>query len=437
MITIEQISNTVRNQVQNSDKSFHSWYQFVLGYPPHLIQYYKNKFDITNDHLVLDPFCGTGTTNVECKKLGITSLGLEANPIAYLASTVKTNWKTPVSDLRQALEEVAGLAYNSFVKFNLNEDISLFFKVKHSRSLMEEPRLNEDEESVLPRNFISPRPLRRVLILKACIDAVEAGNIRDLFMIALANVTVNHAGNVAFGPEIYVSKIKKDVQVLEIFLRIVDRMISDLEMKPSFEGKATIVHGDARFVFDFFPKHENKVNFVITSPPYPNEKDYTRTTRLESIVLGLVSNKNDLRSLKNQLLRSNSRNIFAADEDQNHVKGFESINRIANEIEQRRLDLKKTSGFEKQYHKIVKHYFGGMYLHLKSLKPLLTRNARLAYVVGDQMSFFRIHIPTAKILGEIAESLNYQIDEIELWRTRIATATKQQINENTLILKNS
>ena len=77
-----------------------------------------------------------------------------------------------------------------------------------------------------------------------------------------------------------------------------------------------------------------------------------------------------------------------------------------------------------------------MYCHFKSLKPLLAPGARLAYVVGDQMSFFRIHIPTAKILAEITESLGYKVEEIELWRTRLATVTKIQIEENVLILRN-
>ena len=77
-----------------------------------------------------------------------------------------------------------------------------------------------------------------------------------------------------------------------------------------------------------------------------------------------------------------------------------------------------------------------MYRHLKSIKPFLTKHAQLAYVVGDQMSFFRILIPTAELLGEIAESLGYKVKEIELWRTRSATATKMEINENVLILEN-
>ena len=45
---------------------------------------------------------------------------------------------------------------------------------------------------------------------------------------------------------------------------------------------------------------------VITSPPYPNEKDYTRTTRLESVLLGFISDKKDIRLIKKDLVRSKS-----------------------------------------------------------------------------------------------------------------------------------
>jgi DNA modification methylase len=436
METIQEIGNSVRNQTQITDRSFHAWYQFVLGYPPHLVRYYVSKFGIRSGHLVLDPFCGTGTTNVECKKLNIDSLGLEANPVAFFASRVKANWDITAIEAREASHAIIANASRSLERFGLPEDFSLLYQSPNGKPLNVEPKLTEDQISVLPKGFISPLPLRRVLILKRCIDNLESEKIRNLFLLCLASLLVNHAGNVAFGPEIYTTKPKKDVQVLDFFCSLAEQMVTDLASKPIASGHAEIVHGDARRVADYFSKIRGEVDFVITSPPYPNEKDYTRTTRLEGVILDLISSKQHLRALKEQLLRSNSRNVFVADDDQEFVKGFDSINRIAAEIEEKRITLGKTSGFEKLYHKIVKHYFGGMYRHLQSLKSLLSPGARLAYVVGDQMSFFRTHIPTAKILAEIAEEIGYKVDEIELWRTRLATATKRQINENVLILKN-
>jgi hypothetical protein len=50
------------------------------------------RFGVNQYSQVLDPFCGTGTTIVECKKLGIPSVGVEANPMAHLASQLKADW---------------------------------------------------------------------------------------------------------------------------------------------------------------------------------------------------------------------------------------------------------------------------------------------------------------------------------------------------------
>src|SRR5437667_1891964 len=98
------------------------------------------------------------------------------------------------------------------------------------------------------------------------------------------------------------------------------------------------------------------ISAVITSPPYPNEKDYTRTTRVESILLRLVTDRASLRQIKESLLRSNTRNIFVNDSDGTQVAEFPSIQKICEEIEDRRVALNKTSGFEKLYHKVVAHY---------------------------------------------------------------------------------
>jgi adenine-specific DNA methylase len=69
------------NKLRAEDSSVHDWYRFVLSYPPHLVRDYLTRFKVSSDMTVLDPFCGTGTTLVECKKLGVPSVGIEANPM--------------------------------------------------------------------------------------------------------------------------------------------------------------------------------------------------------------------------------------------------------------------------------------------------------------------------------------------------------------------
>ncbi|MCI0379573.1 MAG: hypothetical protein L0215_18345 [Gemmataceae bacterium] len=177
------------------------------------------------------------------------------------------------------------------------------------------------------------------------------------------------------------------------------------------------------------------IDAVITSPPYPNEKDYTRTTRLESVLLGMIRSKSDLRSLKKGLIRSNTRNVFKTDQDDALVAQHPEIQRIARAIEARRLELGKTSGFERLYARVTKLYFGGMYRHLASLRQFLRPGAYLAYVVGDQASYLRVMIRTGHLLADIGESLGYRVAGIDLFRTRLATATREQLREEVVVLQ--
>jgi len=64
------------NKLRPEDRTAHDWYRFVLSFPPHLIRDYAQRSGLCPGATVLDPFCGTGTTLVEFKKLGIESVGI-------------------------------------------------------------------------------------------------------------------------------------------------------------------------------------------------------------------------------------------------------------------------------------------------------------------------------------------------------------------------
>jgi hypothetical protein len=170
--------------------------------------------------------------------------------------------------------------------------------------------LSEDEDKLLPTGFLSERPQQRLLILRDEIEELttdQPGEIRDFFFLALAHVVANGAGNFAFGPEIYRTKAKTDYDVLKHFGQHTSLMISEMEhakINGNDKVAAQVFLDDARRL-DHIP---SGLAGVITSPPYPNEKDYTRTTRVESLLLRLVKNREQLRFIKESLLRSNTRN---------------------------------------------------------------------------------------------------------------------------------
>jgi hypothetical protein len=73
--------------------------------------------------------------------------------------------------------------------------------------------------------------------------------------------------------------------------------------------------------------------------------------------------------------------------------------------------------------------------HLAELRSILRPGAQLAYVVGDQASYLRVMIRTGQLLADIARSLGYEVMGIDLFRTRLATATRERLREEVVLLR--
>jgi len=420
------------NSLQRGDFPVHGWYRFVLSYPPHLVRQYLAELKVGRDDLLLDPFCGTGTTLVEAKMNRIPSAGCDAHPFAALVSRVKTNWALNAKALKGALKRILRCAETEASGHGLHSLSFDALLVQEGSSPFDNRfRLTEDEEKLLPTGFLSQRPLQRLLILRDEIERQMADVSRasyEFFLLALAHVIANGAGNFAFGPEIYRTKPKPDYDVLGHFARHADSMIAELtvvQSNGSPETSSTVFMDDARQL----AKIPSGIAAVITSPPYPNEKDYTRTTRVESILLRLMTDRTSLREVKESLLRSNTRNVFVNDTDEEEVAEFKSIRRVCEQIEKRRLELHKDSGFERLYHKVVSHYFGGMRRHLRALRPKLRAHAKLAYVLGDQLSFLMVPVATATLLSEVAQAEGYRTVRCDLWRERVGTKVRNSLTD--------
>lgn len=424
------------NKLKATDRAAHQWYRFILSYPPHLVRDYVARFGLGPGQCVLDPFCGTGTTLVECKKLGIASAGLEANPVDCFASRTKLNWKTDPDDLVDHAEAVAEIAGRRLREDGIGDShaagLPLFTQRRSPGPSLR--GLPEEQMKLLLTDSISPLPPHKTLVLLEVLAERHDTRFADHERLALASALVSGISNLHFGPEVGVGLAKTDAPVLSLWMSNIRTMADDLHaLRSRAATKAVVLESDAREAGRVL--EAGSVDAVITSPPYPNEKDYTRTTRLESVLLGFIRSKQDLQALKRKLVRSNTRGVYQADTDDKLVAGHGEIERIAAAIESRRIELSKTSGFERLYARVTKLYFGGMARHLADLRPALRPGAHLAYVVDDQASYLRIMIRTGQLLADIAESLGYEVVGLDLFRTRLATATRDQLREEVLVLR--
>ena len=230
------------NKLKMSDRAAHQWYRFVLSFPPHLVRDYAEKFGLNGRHQVLDPFCGTGTTVVECKKLGIRAVGLESNPVACFASRTKVQWNIdPQKLLRHAL------TFADTANGRVGRDG--YFEYDTQR-LLERPVVKKAPLRTLPTevtnllltNSISPLPLHKALVLLEALAEHHDDRFVNHERLGLATALVNGISNLHFGPEVGVGQAKRDAPVVSLWLDGVKAMAQDLEILPRGETPEAVIY---------------------------------------------------------------------------------------------------------------------------------------------------------------------------------------------------
>ena len=396
----------------------HDWYRIILGYSDHLVSGLLDEFALPPRANVLDPFCGSGTTLVEGMKRGFSVTGLDANPSSCFAARVKTDWSLEPKALRESLLPLRREYKKQFESQDHERDSFYRYLAK---------------EAYLGR-WISARPARKIVALRRSIKALRTPQpYKDALLLALAAETVNGSSNVKFGPELYCGKPKRDAAVFPQFTARVMKMCNDLALvNGTKHGSASIIWGDARDCGAALGRHR-RFDALISSPPYPTEHDYTRNSRLELALFDFVRDRESLRGIKLQMIRSHTKGVYKDDDDALLVAGHVVIENLAMEIDDRAAS--KKHGFARLYSRVLREYFGGLKRHFGSLLSVMEPGAMCAYVVGDQSSYLQVHIPTAKILAGLAVDSGLQHVSTRKWRIRWSTTMSRNITENILILR--
>jgi len=151
--------------------------------------------------------------------------------------------------------------------------------------------------------------------------------------------------------------------------------------------------------------------------------------------MGYTTNMNDFRKVRKRMLRGATTNIYKDDNDSQHIQDFKSIQEITRKIDRRLKQSGATSGFEKLYTKLVREYFGGMYLVFQNAHKVLRKGGKFSLLVSDSHAFKMVHIRSAHILAELAEDVGYKKHSIELWQDKVSTSHKYNIQENILTVE--
>ncbi len=404
--------NGSRLQSLNNFGIVHNWYDYLEDFPFQFTWDMINKHCKNNDDIVLDPFSGSGTTLVTAKLTGHNSYGVDISPLMKFISEVKTTWNIDFELFKNNMTEI-------------NKELLSGFKTIDKVKIKNEFLQNMPKKEI--NQWLSPILQKQIAFTKDKINEVSEEKIKKIFLFAMAKSAFD-GSYVALCPGTTFYPYRKKIPFYELFIKKLNQIYYDLNIlsKMNHYGQVNVINGDSRNISKLIAK---KVKLSLTSPPYPNDLEYTRQTRLELYLLDFVKNMDGVRDLKKNMIKGSTKLIFKESDSAKFVENNVLVNDVSNKIAEA---LKhKNWGFD--YPRMIKEYFGDMYLNLKSHLEILDEDGVYILVVGDQ-TYKNIVIPVGKILAKMAVELGYGKVEVEHHRMRRSTTHNIPLPEENVIL---
>lgn len=342
----------------------HGLHKYPAKFFPELPRWLIQKYSIPGN-IILDPFMGSGTSNIEAMLLGRHSVGIDVDPFAKFLTKVKTT-KLNVDEL----EESTDVLLNSLVKYDPKKydpkDIPIF-----------PYRDNWFDQEIL---------FELAYIKQLILGSKYSTDIKDFQLISLSSIirSVSNADNNCTRTVVR-KKLNKNVYPSMALTKFAETLLLNSYRIAEFSA---IVNtdisveipddNDARSIK--YPG--NYFDFALTSPPYANAVDYPRTHQLEMYWLGLANGS--LTPMKKEHVGTES--VSVNDYKLLHKIGVVEADRIIESIY--KLDPRRAF--------IAYKYLIDMEENLREVQRVLKKKGKYVIVVGNN-----------KIRGFNFENKNY------------------------------
>lgn len=374
-----QIGSNV-SYVGNKKIPFLRIYRYKEAFAFDFVTEFLRRFEADSDDYVFDPFSGLGTTMFASMIYGIPSVGIDKLPLAYFIS------KTLPSFLLLKENELKEIWTALISKMQRSEPAKVALDVPIMKAAF-------DEKTLLT--------LRK---LKTAIEGLPSP-YQDIFLFLFFSILEKCSFTSKDGQFLRLNRNKTTSNPIDAMNRKIAQIEEDVHrMKllsfdlPMVEKCMPEVYfGDTRDLSDI--KFERKPTIIITSPPYANRYDYTRTYALE-LCFHFVKNFEELKAIRFGILRSHIESKIRKDEAPPHPV----IKEVVELLERKKLNNPKIPS-------MIVTYFIDMQKVIKEWFKVLAPGAKVAMVV-DNVRFEGELIPVDLVLSEMAEEAGFKVKEI-------------------------
>ena len=393
----------------NKQVAFSNWFKYREGFSERLVIYLLKKFKL-QPGIMLDPFSGSGTALFAGSSLGWQTIGIEMLPIGInIIRSRLAAYAVSINQFKQIITKLQDL------------DFAVYYDPKYALNHLK----------ITEGAFPSTEERELVGYLSYCHNFIADNKLRNLFIYAAFCILED------------ISYTRKDGQYLRwdgranrcrrqscfnkgkiltfrnaIFQKL-NQIVTDLELNLSLKNKQylepILYRGSC---LEILPKIAKKtIDLIITSPPYLNRYDYTRTYAIELMFLGYgEAEVKDLRqkmlscTVENKHKRADlERFYFALDreEDFNKInstfKSATALQEILTILERYKQEKKLNNP---NIPRLVQNYFYEMCFVIYELARVV-KDRGIVAMVNDNVRYAGEEIPVDLILSEMAESFGF------------------------------
>ena len=358
--------------VRSTEQWTHGYHRYPAKFLPDVVRKIIEDY-AQGSNMIADLFAGCGTTLVEAKIHGISSVGTDINPVAQLITKVKTT-PLPPDVLQRAYNAMVGLfdEYNevNFAEIKKHERIDYWFtpsqKAKIAFLYEKVFRLNIDDD------------------------------IKDFFYVCISHILKNCSWWLQSGTKPQKDPKKELADPFDEFCRHCKKMMgwnenfyNELNHRGYLDVPCAIHLDDARHTS--IPAES--INAIITSPPYVTSYEYADIHQLTAYWMEYISDIHEFR--KKFIGSSYSGNISLT------VSGSKQAQKIVDALSEKSNHIARD----------VAQYFNDMQEVAKEMHRVLAPNGYACIVIGNT-KIKEVQIKSAEVFYEFLRNAGLKKIEV-------------------------
>jgi len=397
----------------NKDIPIYRWYKYKEGFSTHLVDYYIHRHNTDNINKVLDPFAGSGVVLNCASDLGIDSIGIELLPIGQ--QIIQThNLLMKISDadldtLEQWERQKPWINSKGEIEFTVLTITSGAYSEENASNIKKCLSAMQKESEVV----------RQVLLfaLLCILESVSFTRKDGQFLRwdqrsgRCEGALPFNKGDIRHFTDAFSDKLG---EIIHDIKGNNNQTLFDISPPCSKKGLIELIKGSCLHELPKIAK--NSIDLIITSPPYCNRYDYTRTYALELAMLGV--DKIGLSQLRQEMLsctvENREKDLLAFNPLWKTPITICNNQGLLQQILQYLFVQKEEKALNNNgIPRMVKGYFYELACVIYELYRILVPGGRVV-MVNDNVRYAGVSISIDLILSDIASKIGFQIEEISV-----------------------